>query len=56
MFTKVSAFDEPKLCFCNSTDTKQLDVPNGSFLIEIDTSKRYFFDAEFKTWEEWNPS
>lgn len=56
MFTKVSAFEEPKICFCLSTDTKPTDVPNGSFCVEMDTGKRYFFDAEFESWEEWIPS
>lgn len=36
-----------------STDTKPLDVANGSAFIEMDTSKIYFFDAAGKQWLEW---
>lgn len=53
MFTKVSAFDEPKECYCLSTDTKPLDVPNGSFCVEMDTGKLYFYDGENAEWKEW---
>lgn len=35
-----------------STDTKPLDVENGSVFQEIDTGKIYRFDAENKTWYE----
>ena len=37
---------------CLSTDQKPLDVKNGSSLIEIDTGKRYLFDAASATWHE----
>lgn len=37
-----------------STDTKPVTgVANGSAFIEMDTSKRYFFDAANATWREW---
>ena len=39
--------------FCLSTDTKPLNVPNGTILIEIDTSKIFLFDAENEVWSEW---
>ena len=53
MVTKVSAFDEPKEIYCLSTDTKPTDVPNGSILIEMDTSTIYTFDEAGSTWNEW---
>ena len=56
MFTAESMYEIPKICYCLSTDTKDLAVPNGSILIEMDTSKRYFFDAENQDWIEWSPS
>ena len=38
-----------------STDIKPTeDVANGSLLIEMDTGTQYIFDAENKTWEEWD--
>ena len=36
-----------------STDTKPLDVNNGTCFLEIDSSTIYFFDAEEETWIEW---
>ena len=39
-----------------STDTKPLDVANGSAFIEMDTSKLYFFDAENPIWYQWGGS
>lgn len=33
-----------------STDTKPTDCPNGSVAVEIDTGKKYKFDAEEKQW------
>lgn len=33
-----------------STDDKPTDCPNGSIVIEIDTGKKYRFDAEEKQW------
>lgn len=35
-----------------STDTKPVDVENGSIFTEIDTGKIYRFDAENKIWHE----
>lgn len=38
---------------CLSTDEKPVnDVPNGSMLTEIDTSKSYLFDKDSETWVE----
>ena len=54
MVTKVSGFDEPKIVFCTSADTKPEDVPNGSFCFEMDASggavKVYVFDEENISW------
>lgn len=33
-----------------STDTKPLEVPNGSIFTEIDTSNQYMFDKENENW------
>ena len=33
-----------------STDTKPTDCPNGSIAIEIDTGRKYRFDAVEKQW------
>lgn len=38
---------------CLSTDTKPLDLDNGSKLLEIDTSTLYVFDLENETWRAW---
>lgn len=38
---------------CKSTDAKPTDIINGSLLIEIDTSKLYFFDEASNVWREW---
>lgn len=35
-----------------STDDKPLDCDNGSEFKEIDTGKKYVFDAENKIWYE----
>lgn len=35
-----------------STDVKPTDVPNGSKFVEMDTDKKYLFDAENTTWYE----
>lgn len=35
-----------------STDTKPLDVPNGSTFLEMDTSKVFAFDEEGSQWLE----
>lgn len=41
--------------YCLSTDTKPTEgVGNGSVLIEMDTSKIWFFDAAGGQWLEWN--
>lgn len=37
---------------CLSTDSKPTDKANGSCLIEMDTSKIYFFDDASNTWKE----
>lgn len=37
---------------CKSTDSKPTGVPNGSSLIEMDTGKVYFFDADSSQWLE----
>lgn len=36
-----------------SADSKPTNVANGTALIEMDTSKVYFFDAENAEWLEW---
>ena len=38
--------------FCLSTDTKPTSdkVPNASLMIEMDTMKAFFWDAENKRW------
>ena len=35
-----------------STDTKPIDVGNGSIYIEIDTGTIFMFDAQNKQWKE----
>ena len=37
-----------------STDDKPTDVRNGSTLIEIDTGRRYLFDADSMTWNQYS--
>ena len=37
-----------------SSDTKPLNVNNGTCFIEMDTSTIYFYDAENEQWCEWN--
>ena len=37
-----------------STDTKPLNVNNGTCFLEMDTSTIYFYDAANETWYEWN--
>lgn len=54
MVTKVSAYDEPKVVICLSTDTKPTDVPNASMLLEMDTGKVYFYDEDGTDWVEWS--
>lgn len=40
---------------CLSSDEKPtVDVKNGSVLTEIDTGKRYLFDADSRTWYEFS--
>ena len=53
MVTIVSAFNEPKEVYCLSTDSKPTNVPNGSILVEMDTSKIYTFDESGTQWNEW---
>jgi len=38
--------------FCKSTDTKPTgpEIPNGTVIIEVDTYKADFYDAETNTW------
>lgn len=38
---------------CLSTDTKPLNVMNGSTLKEMDTATLYKFDEDGKTWRAW---
>lgn len=38
---------------CLSTDTKPLDLDNGSKLMEIDTSTLYIWDLENQEWRAW---
>ena len=40
---------------CLSSDTKPVgdNIANGSSLIEMDTSKIYFYDAQNGEWKEW---
>lgn len=47
----------PKEYYCLSTDTKptpteEVPIPNGSFLLEMDTGSAFFFDNENKEWIE----
>lgn len=39
---------------CKSTDSKPTDIINGSTLLEMDTSKLYFFDEASGVWREWS--
>lgn len=44
----------PKMNIGKSTDTKPTTgVPNGEGIMEMDTSKIYFFDLEGREWLEW---
>lgn len=52
MVTKVSGYERPMLLFGLSTDTKPVDVPNGSMFVEMDKSKYYFFSVETIEWFE----
>lgn len=53
MITKFTV-SESTTMFCLSTDTKPtVGVVNGSVIIEMDTSKIYFFDADGSQWIEW---
>lgn len=38
---------------CLSTDTKPVNVDNGSKLLEADTSKLFVFDLDNEQWREW---
>ena len=46
--------------YCKHDDTKPVGgISNGQPLVEIDTGKIYFFDAEGESgseWIEWSPS
>ena len=44
--------------YCVSTDVKPVGdgVKNGSTMREMDTGKKYMFDAEHQTWLEWPTS
>ena len=46
----VSKSKRKSLYFCLSTDTKPSLAGNGDALIEMDTGKAYFFDAENSMW------
>ena len=50
MVTKVTGYERPMLLFGLSTDEKPLDVLNGCMLVEMDTSKYYFFSGETNEW------
>lgn len=54
MVTKASAYDNPQIFFCNDSDTKPADVPNGSFLFEMDTTNSvvniYLYEEDSTTW------
>jgi hypothetical protein len=52
MLTYLSGFDEAKVYFCNASDTKPVEAPNGSFLFEMsaDSVAVYLFDEENSTW------
>lgn len=39
---------------CKSTDSKPLDVANGSTLLEIDTGTLYMFDESSNQWRAWS--
>lgn len=40
---------------CLSSDEKPtVEIVNGSVLTEIDTGKRYLFDADSRTWHEFS--
>ena len=43
MVTKVTGYERPMLLFGLSTDTKPVDVLNGSMFVEMDKSKYYLF-------------
>ena len=47
---------EPHDIYGLSTDTKPLDVPNGSMFIEMDTSDRYLFHRDSGTWYIYSPA
>lgn len=55
MITKYSNFADG-MCASDmyglSTDTKPVDVCNGSSFYEMDTKKMYLFDEENKQWLE----
>lgn len=36
-----------------STDTPKPDGQNGWLFLEMDTGKKYLFDADNETWREW---
>ena len=36
-----------------SGDSKPTDVGNGSVIVEMDSGKLYFFNADAGTWVEW---
>lgn len=36
-----------------STDTKPTNAGNGWLFLEMDTCKKYLFDADNETWREW---
>lgn len=46
-------YSERAICHvrCLSTDPKTA-APNGSTLVEMDTDKKYMYDAENKQWRE----
>ena len=56
MITQVrpSGYNNPKISTFagRSIDTKPINVENGSKFTEIDTGRKYCFDAENKKWYE----
>ena len=36
-----------------STDSKPTNAGNGWLFLEMDTCKKYLFDADNETWREW---
>lgn len=50
---RYTMWDEPLDLHGVSTETKPVNVPNGSVYVEFDTSKLYFFNKDDAEWLEW---